>query len=208
MAIAALAVTRVVRPAGPQKPPVSSDPPPTWSAWTSSCATRTATVVRGLKADDFVVFEDGKPQQITSFDFEEIATDAMPSAAPAPAVLGLEQLQKAAAQRAVVRPLRRGRLGRRPGGGAGAAAAGWRARGGGLATGPARPAHGRAALRHELDAAGRDRSRREVGQQLRREADDARRPRRGRLGRPDADDPARVHGRPRRAEEPRWARST
>ena len=29
-------------------------------------------VVRGLKAEDFVVTEDGKPQSVSSFDFEEI----------------------------------------------------------------------------------------------------------------------------------------
>src|SRR5262245_65597850 len=56
-------------------------------------------VVRGLTANDFLISEDGKPQQITSFDFEEIAVGAVPAASTAPALLNIEQLQKAAAQR-------------------------------------------------------------------------------------------------------------
>ena len=63
---------------------------------------KNGNVVKGLTAGDFLIQEDGKPQQITSFNFEEIATEAMPSMSPAPAVFGLEQLQKAAAQRTVV----------------------------------------------------------------------------------------------------------
>src|SRR5438045_60894 len=51
---------------------------------------KNGVAVRGLKADDFVVQEDGKPQQITSFGFEEIATDALPPDSPAPALLGIE----------------------------------------------------------------------------------------------------------------------
>jgi len=46
------------------------------------------TIVRGLSAADFVITEDGKPQTITTFDFEEITTrpaTAVPD--PAPAVL-------------------------------------------------------------------------------------------------------------------------
>src|SRR5262245_38960771 len=52
-------------------------------------------VVRGLTGADFLVAEDGKPQQITSFNFEEITTDPLPTSSPAPAVLGLDQLQDA-----------------------------------------------------------------------------------------------------------------
>jgi len=63
---------------------------------------KNGNVVKGLASADFVVQEDGKPQQITSFSFEEIATDAMPAMTPAPEVLSLEQLQTAAAQRTVV----------------------------------------------------------------------------------------------------------
>ncbi len=59
-------------------------------------------VVRNLKADDFVVQEDGKAQQVTSFDFEEIATESLPPMTAEPALLGLDQLQAAAQQRMVV----------------------------------------------------------------------------------------------------------
>ena len=37
-------------------------------------------VVKGLKQDDFVVAEDGKPQSVTSFSYEEIKADALPPA--------------------------------------------------------------------------------------------------------------------------------
>lgn len=57
---------------------------------------RNGNVVKGLKADDFVVAEEGKPQQVLSFDFEEVSTDTLPANAPAAPVLGLEQLQNAA----------------------------------------------------------------------------------------------------------------
>jgi len=60
---------------------------------------KNGNVVKGLKDADFLVFEDNKAQQITSFDFEEIATDALPSMQPAPVVLGLSQLQNANTQR-------------------------------------------------------------------------------------------------------------
>ena len=36
-------------------------------------------LVRGLTRDDFVVAEDGKPQSVTSFDFEEIENATLPS---------------------------------------------------------------------------------------------------------------------------------
>jgi VWFA-related protein len=57
---------------------------------------RDGNPVRGLTAADFVVTEDNRPQQITSFTFEEIAMDVLPPAAPVPGVFGLEQLQRAA----------------------------------------------------------------------------------------------------------------
>jgi VWFA-related protein len=56
---------------------------------------RSGAIVKGLKTDDFLVSEDGKPQQVVTFDFEEIATQPMPSSTPATPVLGLEQLQNA-----------------------------------------------------------------------------------------------------------------
>ena len=47
---------------------------------------RNGAIVRGLTADDFELREDNRPQQIRSFDFEEVTT--MPTAqAPAPALL-------------------------------------------------------------------------------------------------------------------------
>jgi VWFA-related protein len=61
---------------------------------------RDGNVVRGLKAADFVVLEEGKAQTVTSFDFEEIATDPLPALTPT-SVLTLEQLQSAAAARTV-----------------------------------------------------------------------------------------------------------
>jgi VWFA-related protein len=52
--------------------------------------------IRGLKSSDFIVTEDGKAQEVTSFDFEEIATERLPQMANAATVLSLEQLQSAA----------------------------------------------------------------------------------------------------------------
>jgi len=50
---------------------------------------RNGDVVRGLTRDDFTVTEDGRPQSISTFDFEEIATQAMEASAVAiPTVLG------------------------------------------------------------------------------------------------------------------------
>src|SRR5436190_11736402 len=57
---------------------------------------RNGNVVKGLKKEDFLVSEEGKAQQVLSFDFEEVSTDALPSTTPATPVLGLEQLQNAA----------------------------------------------------------------------------------------------------------------
>ncbi|HTK29548.1 MAG TPA: VWA domain-containing protein [Vicinamibacterales bacterium] len=46
---------------------------------------RSGAVVRGLTRDDFAVTEDGRPQAITSFDFEELDRSPAPAAAePAP----------------------------------------------------------------------------------------------------------------------------
>ncbi len=62
---------------------------------------RNGNIVHGLTADDFVVTEDGKPQRIASFDFEQISAAVLPPMTAVPSVLGQDQLQ-AAAQRAVV----------------------------------------------------------------------------------------------------------
>ncbi len=50
---------------------------------------RNGNIVRGLTRDDFTVTEDGRPQTVSTFDFEEIAT-APPEAVPAeiPTILG------------------------------------------------------------------------------------------------------------------------
>jgi VWFA-related protein len=61
-------------------------------------------VVNGLAADDFVLTEDGKPQMITSFDFEQIATERLPELTSTPALLGLDRLQQAAARAATTTP--------------------------------------------------------------------------------------------------------
>ncbi len=61
---------------------------------------RNGAIVRGLTAADFTIAEDGKPQQVASFAFEEIRTD--PLAALSTGVLGMDQLQAAAAARSVV----------------------------------------------------------------------------------------------------------
>ena len=63
---------------------------------------KNGNVVKGLKAADFIVSEDGKSQQVSSFDFQEITTETLPAMMPTPALLGLDQLQKAAANRTVV----------------------------------------------------------------------------------------------------------
>ena len=57
---------------------------------------KNGAVVRGLKQDDFIVQEDGKAQQISSFDFEEISTTAAAPVGDVPSILGLSQLQAAA----------------------------------------------------------------------------------------------------------------
>ena len=63
---------------------------------------RAGNIVKGLTAADFLVTEDGKAQSVTSFDFQEIATDALPAlVASVPGVFGLEQLQAAATRPSV-----------------------------------------------------------------------------------------------------------
>src|SRR5688500_9537635 len=57
-------------------------------------------VVRGLTPKDFVVSEDGKPQKIETFSFQEIGTSA-PAGAPGIQLLdGLEDKVRAEAARA------------------------------------------------------------------------------------------------------------
>src|SRR5262249_7824111 len=50
---------------------------------------KAGNVVRDLTRDDFVVAEDDKPQQITSFDFEELDKADAPAAAEQPVLTGV-----------------------------------------------------------------------------------------------------------------------
>src|SRR5687767_14400722 len=57
-------------------------------------------VVRGLTAKDFVVSEDGKPQKVETFSFQEIAA-AAPGAANVQLLDGLEEKVRVEAARAL-----------------------------------------------------------------------------------------------------------
>jgi len=46
-------------------------------------------IIRGLKKDDFTVLEDGKPQSLSSFDFEETDTQALPPLTSQPTIMGV-----------------------------------------------------------------------------------------------------------------------
>ncbi len=61
-------------------------------------------LVRGLKRDDFVVMEDGKPQSVTSFDFEEIENASLPPI-ETPTVLGAIAQPGKPAQPAAAKPI-------------------------------------------------------------------------------------------------------
>ncbi|MCK7533841.1 MAG: hypothetical protein MZV63_23825 [Marinilabiliales bacterium] len=65
-------------------------------------------LVRGLTRDDFVVMEDGKPQTVSSFDFEEIEHATLPSMATTTVLGAIAQPAAPAAA-----PRRRARCGRR-----------------------------------------------------------------------------------------------
>ncbi len=58
-------------------------------------------VVRGLTAKDFAISEDGKPQKISTFSFQEIATTADPGASNVQLLEGLEEKVRAEAAKAV-----------------------------------------------------------------------------------------------------------
>jgi VWFA-related protein len=58
-------------------------------------------VVRGLTAKDFAISEDGKPQKISTFSFQEIATTADPGASNVQLLDGLEEKVRAEAAKAV-----------------------------------------------------------------------------------------------------------
>ena len=55
-------------------------------------------IVRNLKSEDFALTEDGKPQSITAFDFEEVPVDAIPSELPSEPVPAILKAETAKAQ--------------------------------------------------------------------------------------------------------------
>lgn len=67
---------------------------------------RSGTIVRGLTADDFEVREDNRPQQIRSFDFEEVTTERPAAEAPPP-LLSAVSTAPATPAAAAPAPLRR-----------------------------------------------------------------------------------------------------
>jgi len=65
---------------------------------------KSGKLVRGMKRDDFVVLEDGKPQSVSSFDFEEIENAMLPPV-DTPTVLGAVAQPGKPAQAAAAQPL-------------------------------------------------------------------------------------------------------
>jgi VWFA-related protein len=49
---------------------------------------KSGNIVRGLKQGDFTVLEDGKPQTLSSFDFEQTDTEALPPLDTQPTIMG------------------------------------------------------------------------------------------------------------------------
>ena len=49
---------------------------------------KSGKIVRGLSKDDFTVVEDGKPQSLSSFDFEQTDTEALPPLESQPTIMG------------------------------------------------------------------------------------------------------------------------
>jgi VWFA-related protein len=49
---------------------------------------KSGNIVRGLKKDDFTVTEDGKSQTLSSFDFEQTDTEALPPLETQPTIIG------------------------------------------------------------------------------------------------------------------------
>ena len=88
-------------PAPPQAP--SQAPRPTFKSGLDLVVVnvvvrdKNGTLVRGLKRDDFVVLEDGKPQTVSSFDFEEIDNASMPSMVTTTVLGAIAQPAKAGA---------------------------------------------------------------------------------------------------------------
>jgi VWFA-related protein len=57
-------------------------------------------VIRGLTAADFTILEDGRPQQIETFTFQEIASDPRPAPEPGAVLAGVEERLREEVQRA------------------------------------------------------------------------------------------------------------
>src|SRR5215207_1522322 len=74
LAIAAIVLSPLARPRAQQ-----AEPAPVFRTGTSFVSVdivvrdESGTIVRGLTAGDFTIREDGRPQQIQTFSFEEIA---------------------------------------------------------------------------------------------------------------------------------------
>ncbi len=93
------------QPAQPQAPPVFRS---TASIVSVDVIVRDASgnIVKGLTAADFTVLEDGKPQQIETFTFQQIADTAPATEAPTPALLtDLESKVREDLQRTAATPV-------------------------------------------------------------------------------------------------------
>src|SRR5215204_7197460 len=56
-------------------------------------------VIRGLTAADFTILEDGRPQQIETFTFQEIASNLRPAREPGAVLAGVEERLREEVQR-------------------------------------------------------------------------------------------------------------
>ena len=68
---------------------------------------KTGAVVRGLTAADFEVREDGRPQEISSFTFEEVSSKPVPAVESAGLLAGVEDKIKEDPRRPSAPPTRR-----------------------------------------------------------------------------------------------------
>jgi VWFA-related protein len=65
---------------------------------------QSGNIVRGLSKEDFTLVEDDKPQTITTFDFEEVPSEALPAEQPAPATAPILQTPPAVKAEAAAAP--------------------------------------------------------------------------------------------------------
>jgi VWFA-related protein len=85
--------------------PHAQDPPPVFRAGTAFVSVdvvvrdESGAIVRGLTAADFTIREDGRPQQVQTFSFEEIGDRAPGPADAAPVLAGVEDRLRADVQR-------------------------------------------------------------------------------------------------------------